>query len=135
MSQGKHIVLAEDAAETRNTFVTILRKAGYEVTPACDGREALATIMEMQQQNQSVDLLITDIKMAGLDGLQLTEQLAKMSIRIPTLAMTGYGNKEIVIELMRRGVMEYIEKPFEAVEMLECVAKIFKRVERDRATE
>ncbi len=125
---GKRILLAEDTEQTRVTFGAILKKAGYEVIAVADGREALSKILTFEKENNQVDLLITDIRMSGLDGLQLADQLDKLRIRIPILAMTGYGDKELVVELMRLGCLEYIEKPFEAVELLECVARIYKKI-------
>ena len=127
---NKRILLAEDTEQTRITFGTILRKAGYDVVALADGREALSKILTLEKENNQADLLITDIRMAGLDGLQLADQLDKLRIRIPILAMTGYGDKDLVVELMRRGCLEYIEKPFEAIELLECVARIFKKVDQ-----
>lgn len=130
---AKHIILAEDTEQTRTTFATVLRKAGYEVTEAKDGQEALRHILARRKDNKPVDLLITDIWMDGLNGLQLTDQLAKLGLNLPILAITGYGDKELVIELMRRGCQDYVEKPFEAVELLECVAKLFKKIEQPPA--
>ncbi len=121
-----HILLAEDAEQTRATFAAILRKAGYEVTEAADGREALAQMIATQKTSNKVDLLITDIRMEGLDGLQLIDQLAKLQIQVPTLAITGYGDKDVIIELLRKGCSEYIEKPFEAMELLKSVANILR---------
>jgi DNA-binding NtrC family response regulator len=127
---NKRILLAEDTEQTRITFGAILRKAGYDVVAVADGREALSKILTLEKETNQADLLITDIRMAGLDGLQLADQLDKLRIRIPILAMTGYGDKDLVVELMRRGCLEYIEKPFEAIELLECVARIFKKVDQ-----
>lgn len=125
----RHIVLAEDAEETRKTFGAILRKAGYEVSEAKDGGEALREIIAVQKSGSKVDLLLTDLWMDGLDGLQLLDQLAKLHTYIPTLVMTGHSDKDVVIELMRRGCLDYIEKPFGATELLQHIASIFKRVQ------
>jgi sigma-B regulation protein RsbU (phosphoserine phosphatase) len=125
-TMSKHILLAEDEEQTRTTFAMILRKASYTVTTAVDGSDALSQLMVLQKGDTPVDLLITDIKMQGLSGVQLIEQLAKLDIKVPILAITGYGDKELVIELMRLGCKEYVEKPFEAVELLERVAGLFR---------
>ncbi len=124
----KHILLAEDEEQTRKTFCAILERAGYQVTAVADGRAALKEIITAHKGEEAFDLLITDIKMAGLDGLQLADQIGKLKMQVPMLAITGYGNKELVIELMRKGCLEYIEKPFEAVELLQRVAAIFKSI-------
>ena len=124
----KHILLAEDAEPTRVAYVAILERAGYEVTAVEDGRKALSAMMLAQKGPKKVDLLITDIKMDGLDGLQLVDQLKKLQIHVPVMAITGYGDKTLVIELMRRGCNDYIEKPFESVELLKAVANLLRNV-------
>jgi len=125
----KHILLAEDAEETRKTFATILRKAGYDVTEAKDGSDALREIISAHKTPHKVDLLLTDLWMDNLDGLQLLDQLDKMRMRLPTVAMTGSSDKEVVVELMRRGCQDYIEKPFSATELLQHLANIVKKLE------
>jgi DNA-binding NtrC family response regulator len=131
----KHILLVEDAEETRKTFAAILRKAGYEITEARDGGEALREILAVQKTPRKVDLLLTDLWMDNLDGLQLLDQLEKMRIRVPTLVMTGNSDKEVVVELMRRGCLDYIEKPFGATELLQHLAGIIKKLEQSQSDE
>lgn len=130
MNGKKHIMLAEDQETTRTTFTSVLQRAGYEVTPVPDGRIALSKILALEKEGRQIDLLITDIRMEGLDGLQLTDQLEKLRIRVPVLAITGYGDKDLVVELMRHGCSDYLEKPFEAMELLEKVAKVFRKIEQ-----
>ena len=69
--------------------------------------------------------------MDNLDGLQLLDQLDKMRMRVPTVAMTGSSDKEVVVELMRRGCQDYIEKPFSATELLQHLAGIVKKLEQN----
>jgi len=123
-----HILLAEDAEQTRMTFTTVMQAAGYEVTPAKDGLEALQQIVALKDTPRKIGILITDIRMDGLDGLALLDELAKRGIKLPVLAITGFSDKDVVIELMRRGCSEYIEKPFEAWELIESVERVLKKV-------
>jgi DNA-binding NtrC family response regulator len=127
----KHILLAEDAEATRKTFAAILLKAGYDVTEARDGAEALREIIAAQKTSHKVDILLTDLWMDNLDGLQLLDQLDKMRLRLPTIAMTGDSDKEVVVELMRKGCLDYIEKPFGATELLQHLASIVKKLDQD----
>jgi len=69
--------------------------------------------------------------MDNLDGLQLLDQLDKMRLRLPTIAMTGDSDKEVVVELMRKGCLDYIEKPFGATELLQHLASIVKKLDQD----
>jgi len=122
-----HILLAEDTEQTRLTFSMVLQSAGYEVTAVEDGRKALDQILALKDTPNKIDLLITDIRMSGLDGLSLLHELTRRKAQVPTLAITGFSDKDVLVELMRNGCQEYIEKPFEACELLEAVEKIIRK--------
>lgn len=123
----KHILFADDEEETRKSFTTMLEMTGYQVTGAANGKEALDKIVASLESDAKVDLLITDIRMEGMSGIELMDELAKRKISVPTLAITGYGDKQLIVELMRRGCLEYIDKPFEATELLDRVAAILEK--------
>jgi len=122
-----HILLAEDTEQTRLTFSMVLQSAGYEVTAVEDGRKALDQILALKDTPNKIDMLITDIRMSGLDGLSLLHELTRRKAQVPTLAITGFSDKDVLVELMRNGCQEYIEKPFEACELLEAVEKIIRK--------
>ncbi|UCH95976.1 MAG: SpoIIE family protein phosphatase [Candidatus Aminicenantes bacterium] len=125
----KHIVLAEDEHRARIALSIILRKAGYQVTAAADGKKALDILLKMHRDEQPADLLVSDIQMPELNGLQLIDELRKNKIDIPILVITGFGDKETVIQLMRKGCDDFIEKPFEPDEVLNNAAAVLKRNE------
>lgn len=118
---SQHVVLAEDSEGTRLTFAVVLTRAGYQVTQARNGREALDAIVANASAGTPVNLLITDIWMKELDGLQLLDELASRGIRLPILAMTGYGDNDLMIQLMKKGCKQYIEKPFGTEQLLATV--------------
>ena len=122
-----HIVMAEDADGTRLTFAAVLRKAGYKVSLARNGKEALELIRKGMGTADVVNLLVTDIWMEELDGLQLMDALAAQAIKLPVLAMTGYGDKDLMLQLMKKGCADYIEKPFGSAELLNHVKEILSR--------
>lgn len=132
MAKKYHILLVEDAEETRKTFAAILRRAGYDITEARDGGEALREIIALQKTPRKVDILLTDLWMENLDGLQLLDQLDKMRMHVPTLVMTGNSDKDVVIELMRKGCLDYIEKPFGGTELLQHLAALIKKLEQEQ---
>jgi two-component system C4-dicarboxylate transport response regulator DctD len=74
-----------------------------------------------------VNLLVTDIQMAGLNGLNLIEELGKASIHIPVIIITGWGHEEKVVELKRKENIDCIEKPFAPQELIDLVKKSFAR--------
>ncbi len=124
---GKHILVAEDEEYVRLSLSIILRKSGYRVTVAENGRKALEKVIKLRKTAQPLDLLITDIQMPSLSGLELIDELEKQGITLPVLAITGYGDKTLVVELMRRGCVDYIDKPFEPQELLDRLDRIFKK--------
>lgn len=122
-----HILIAEDESYTRLTLSLILRKAGYRVSLAPDGTAALATLKKAAMGGPPVDLLLTDIQMPGLSGMELIDALTAEGIRIPMVVITGYGDKEMVVELMRRGCSEYLDKPFTPEDVTARVAEVLAR--------
>ncbi len=126
----KHILIAEDEENTRLSLSLFLKKAGYNVTTAKDGREALKKIIELKKSYKAVDLLLTDISMPDMSGIELIDELEKNEISIPILVITGYGNKEMILDLMRKGCSDYIEKPFNAQKLIARLPLIFEKQEK-----
>lgn len=133
MEDSKHIFLVEDELYLRQTLILILRNAGYRVTSAEDGSEAWSQLLNLKEKSEKVDLLVTDIQMPGLSGIDLIDELEKLNFKLPSLVITGYGDKETVIELMRRGCSEYIDKPFEPSEFLKRVKIVLEKEEQKKA--
>lgn len=133
MSAKKHILIAEDEKRTQLSLALILKGAGYTVTTVEDGAEAFETIKESYGTENRPDLLLTDIKMPGISGLDLAGLLKKTDVSIPVVAMTGFGNKETVVRLLKSGCRDYIEKPFSGEELLECIETVFHDIERENA--
>jgi signal transduction histidine kinase len=114
-----HILVAEDETMLTNSLKFILNAAGYKVTMAPNGRIALAYIQNSILEHSNIDLLVTDIAMPEMNGEELIAALRKQSLHIPVLVMTGYGDKELVVRLMRLGCQDFIDKPFEPEELEE----------------
>jgi CheY-like chemotaxis protein len=103
------VLLVEDELEVRRMAARSLRAEGYSVLEAADGQEALRM---MADRSFEVALVLTDLAMPRLDGLDLSSELSRIAPRIPVLFMTGYTSSEA----MRRGALRrgypLIEKPF-----------------------
>ncbi len=125
--------MVEDELHLRLTLALILRQAGFRVTAAEDGSTALQKIREIEKKSEKVDLLVTDIQMPGISGLQVIDEIKKMGLDYPSLVITGYGNKDTVIELMRKGCSEYLDKPFEPEEFLKRVHVVLEKQELKKA--
>lgn len=133
MEEQKHIFLVEDELHLRSTLTLILRKSGFRVTSVEDGSEALKQMEELKRESQIIDLLVTDIQMPGLTGIQIIDGMKRMGLNIPCLVITGYGNKDTVIELMRKGCSEYLDKPFDPEEFLKRVNIVLEKEEHKKA--
>jgi len=129
----KHIFLVEDEMYLRESLKLILRNAGYRVTAAEDGSKAWNSLSILDKKSEKVDLLVTDIQMPGLTGLELIDELERFDIKLPSLVITGYGDKKTVIELMRKGCSEYLDKPFEPPEFLKRVKTVLEKEELKKA--
>lgn len=130
----KHILVAEDELHMQNTLSIILKKAGYRVSAAKDGYGALKIIRDSKEKAKPVVLLVTDIEMAGLTGIELISELDRLDFYFPIVVITGYESKNSIKMSKYKGSVEYIEKPFEAETLLEKVSqaleKKFNRKER-----
>ncbi len=123
----KHIILADDEGPLRRSIKLILRQAGYKVTALADGQMALKTILDLQHTTESADLLITDLQMGGLNGIDLIDEVHKNNVQVPILVLTGYGNKDTVVQLLRKGCSEYLDKPLDPNDLLRRVEKILQQ--------
>ena len=111
------LLLIEDDPSTATSLQKVLQAEGYAVDLAARGDAGLA-----QAQNQPYDLVITDLKLPGLDGLQIVSRLHAAKPRLPIILMTAHGTTETAIEATKLGAFEYLVKPFEAEELLDVVA-------------
>ncbi|MDP7298500.1 MAG: sigma-54 dependent transcriptional regulator [Myxococcota bacterium] len=102
------VLIVDDEELYRHALERILRRAGHEVITARDAAEALATVSD-----QSVDLVLSDVKMPGIDGLELVRQLREVAPDLPCIVVTGYGSPDQSVEALRAGAFWYLEKPFD----------------------
>jgi two-component system response regulator YesN len=122
-----HILLAEDEKHTRLALHLVLRQAGFNVILATNGQDAYEKIQH-QPASRPISLIITDFKMPQLDGLGLIDKLQEAGIPIPIMVITGYGDKELLRQLHKRGCASYIDKPFIPTEVLSRVASALPQV-------
>lgn len=112
METSKHILLVDDEPDFLFSAGFALRKAGYKVQVAENGKEALDKILKAQNAGEPFDLLVTDIRMPWISGFELMDTMRLWGVRTPFVAMTCFSDSDLVIELKRRGCEEVIEKPF-----------------------
>ncbi|MEW6221150.1 MAG: sigma-54 dependent transcriptional regulator [Thermodesulfobacteriota bacterium] len=113
------ILVAEDDEIVRITVCDRLAAKGWQVDPAADGREALARI-----EGHSYDLVITDIRMPGLDGHAVLERLRSASPGTDVIMMTAYGSVDDAVDCLKRGAADYILKPFDLDDLTIRVSRL-----------
>lgn len=118
----KTILVVDDEPKFRFSLGLILKNQGFNVIEAKDGVEALRFFSEASGQRPGVDLIITDIKMPGMDGLELLENIIRRKEKVRTLVMTGYGDRETTLKLQGMGIYGIIHKPFDAEHLMEMIA-------------
>src|SRR5574341_1127659 len=116
------ILIAEDEEITLKHLVNTLQKEGYSVTGSQNGLDALAKI-----EGDSFDLLIADIKMPGLSGLELLERTREKAPETEVVIITGFGSIGSAVEAMKKGAIEYVTKPFDLDELVLKVNKVRDR--------
>lgn len=125
----KHIFIVDDEALLIRAIEVALELNGFKVSTANNGRQAIEKINTIYEKSEKIDMLITDIQMPEMDGVEMIEELNKNNKKIPVMAITGFGTKEMVIELLRMGVKDYIDKPFKPEELVTRIEKFLKKQE------
>ncbi len=121
---GLHrILVADDEESMRWVLSKALRKKGYSVDLAADGNQALRQVRE-----QSYDLVIVDIKMPGMSGLEFLDKARELRPDLLVVVMTAEASMKKAVEAMKRGAYDYITKPFD----LEVIDAIIEKVSRAR---
>lgn len=130
--QGKRVLIADDEPGLRRTLTLVLSQAGLDTTSAEDGQAALEAVQEATQAGRPFDLLVTDLQMPRLTGLELIDRLEAEGLGLPVLVITGHGDKDTVVTLLRKGCKEFIDKPFGPQDALTRVREVLERTEADR---
>jgi len=111
-SDQKNILVVDDDTGVRTVFSSILRKEGYRVTAVKNGYEAIKVIDE-----ESFDLALVDLRMPGLDGIQVLEKIKSRRPQTRVIIYSAYGSVEDAVEAMRKGAADYLNKPFSPNEL------------------
>jgi DNA-binding NtrC family response regulator len=117
-----NVLIAEDEEITLRHLVGTLQKEGYGVTASTNGLDALRRI-----EADSFDLVIADIKMPGMTGIELLEKVKERSLDSDVIIITGFGSIGSAIDAMKKGAAEYVTKPFDLDELVLKVRKLSER--------
>ncbi len=117
------ILIIDDEEEVREVLRMHLESAGYMVIEAKDGEDAIKKMRDGSNLLQ-VGLIITDIRMPKVNGVEAIDYLRTNCPSKPILVITGYPDTELAISLLKKGVKEYLVKPVEKKTLLEKVRKV-----------
>ena len=112
------ILIVDDEKNYPLILSAILEEEGYETLTANSGQEALEKL-----NHSDVDLVLTDMKMPSMDGIELLERIKKINFELPVIMMTAYGTVEKAVEAMQKGAYNYILKPFDNESLVLFVKK------------
>ncbi len=122
------VLVVDDEEIARENICHVLKKDGHQVAAASRGLEAMALL-----RSESFDLVLTDLKMEGLDGLELLSRIKEASPETAVILITGYATVETAVKAMKTGACDYIAKPFQLEELRAAVARSLekKKVEQE----
>src|SRR4051794_14647588 len=118
------ILVVDDEASARSGLAKLLEQEGYVVDSAADGVEALASV-----NDHPPALIISDLKMPNMDGMELLKQLAERKIEIPTVVATAFDEVTTAVAAMRAGAEDYLTKPIDFDALLLIVERTLAREE------
>jgi two-component system response regulator AtoC len=117
LDNTRRVLLAEDDEAMRQLFGRILRDEGLEVIDVADGLSAIARLAD------AFDLLVTDLKMPGADGLEVLRNARLRQPQLPVVLITAFGSISGAVEAMRLGAFDYLQKPLPSPQTLRDVAR------------
>ena len=131
---AKKILLVDDEPRILTLLHSVLRSEGLEAVSAKDGPMAIALL-----KTQKFDLMISDIRMAPMDGMELFRVARAECPELPVILLTAYGSVETAIEAMKNGAFDYLTKPFKVDELILTVKRAIEyceiKAERDELRE
>ena len=124
--RGKSVLIVDDEKNIRLTLSQALEGMGVETDTAADGEEALAKLKEKE-----FGLILLDLKMPGIDGMEVLHRISEIRPDIRIIILTAYGTVELAVEAMKLGAADFIQKPFTPEEIRELVSRVLDREEID----
>lgn len=118
---AEKILVVDDEKIIRETLAYILRKEGFEVGEAANGKEAYEKVL-----GNSFDLVLTDLEMPLMKGIELLERVTQVSPQTLVMVITAYGSLETAIAALRKGASDYILKPLEFDELLIRIRRLLE---------
>ena len=122
MTMPVRILVVDDEQHIRNSLATWFREEGYDVGVAASGKDALAAVAR-----EGTNILLVDIKMPGMDGLELQRKVRELAPDATIIIMTAYASVETAVQALKEGAYDYIVKPFDPEAVSRLVRKAAER--------
>ncbi|MBI5884081.1 MAG: response regulator [Elusimicrobia bacterium] len=116
-----NILVVDDEADMRMALGSVLTRSGHRIEQASDGQAALNRI-----DKGNIDLVLLDIRLPGMDGVQILRKIREKRDDLPVIMVTGYGSVESAVEVMKLGASQYLSKPFSNKELVDTVMSVLK---------
>src|SRR5438045_7613772 len=113
-----NILVVEDDPDSRDAIVRVLQTAGYKVAETDYAEKALETI-----SRQNIDILITDLRLPGMDGIELLKGAKSAAADIEVILITGHATIDLAVEALRQGAYDFIAKPVRKQALLRTVER------------
>ena len=113
MSLKKRVLIVDDEPDVLGVLAEIVDSFGYDVAARADAESALAFV----RSGQPVDLVLTDLSLPGMSGLDLLTEIKRLLPCVPVIMLTAHGSVETFIQTQSRGIFEYVNKPVRAAEL------------------
>jgi len=123
---NQKVFIVDDEPVMRRTIGDTLSELGYDVTCFANANACLSEI-----ERTGCNLLISDVKMPGMDGIELLSRMKSMAPWISVIIITGYGNIQMAVNAVKIGAADFIEKPFNRRTLLNKVKEVLSRSEYD----
>jgi DNA-binding NtrC family response regulator len=125
---SRTILIVDDEDDSREMLAGLLRNQGCRIVSCRSATEALTAL-----ESGKVDLIIADLVMAGMNGIELLRELRRRGVDTGFVMVTAYGEMESYIEVMNLGAVDYISKPISQVQLLQIIDRTFSTKAAARA--
>lgn len=125
MSEGKLVHLVDDDDSVRRSVGFMLKTSGHLVKSYSSGTELLKEAKKLEP-----GCILLDIRMPGMDGLEVQQELHSLGVSLPVIIMTGHGDIPLSVKAMKAGAIDFIEKPFEKAVLLSAIDDAFSSIAR-----
>ncbi len=122
INRPNKILIVDDEPNMLHMLSAVLQQDGFDPYTADTGHKALELVSA-----ENFDFILTDVRMPGMDGLQLLENIRERGIDVIVIVMSAYGNIELALEAIRKGAYDYISKPFKTDEVVLTLRKASER--------